>query len=183
VTPTEQPALLDVLMLDRPDQLKALGHPLRLRILETLGTNGDDALTNRELAGKLSVDPGHLHFHVRMLLRAGLIALAESGHGREKPYRAVARTLRVAPELLASGLTSDLRAAMLTEVQRGWDEHGPQGTFRSAQVTARVSPERALELVTELVERLREAEEDDVEPLVITAVLHPPSLSAGATES
>ena len=36
-------------------------------------------LTNRELANRLSVDPGHLHFHVRMLHRAGLIELAETG--------------------------------------------------------------------------------------------------------
>jgi DNA-binding transcriptional ArsR family regulator len=179
----EPTGLLEVLMLDQPEQLKALGHPLRLRILETLGTSGDDeALTNRELAGRLGVDPGHLHFHVRMLLRAGLIALSRDGRGREKPYRAVARTLRVAPELLASGLTTDLRAAMLEEVQRGWDEHGPQGTFRSAQVTARIRPEQALELITELVEKARDAEDDDVEPLVITALLHPPS-SAGGAES
>ena len=38
----------------------------------------DGALTNRELAARLSVDPGHLHFHVRMLHRAGLIELAET---------------------------------------------------------------------------------------------------------
>ncbi len=179
--------MLDVLMLDQPEQLKALGHPLRLRILETLGTSDDagDALTNRELAERLGVDPGHLHFHVRMLLRAGLIALAEDGgRGREKPYRPVARTLRVAPELLASGLTSDLREAMLSEVQHGWDEHGAKGTFRSAQVTARLTPERALELLTELVERVREAEEEGVEPLVITAVFHPPTRrAAGEAES
>ncbi len=135
--------MLDVLLLDQPEQLKALGHPLRLRILETLGTNGEDeALTNRELAARLGVDPGHLHFHVRMLLR---------------------------------GLTSDLREAMLGEVQRGWYEHSAEGTFRSAQVTARIRPERALELVTELVEAVRQAEEEDADPLVITAVLHPPS--------
>ena len=173
--------MLDVLMLDQPEQLKALGHPLRLRILETLGTSDDagDALTNRELAERLGVDPGHLHFHVRMLLRAGLIALAEDGgRGREKPYRPVARTLRVAPELLASGLTSDLREAMLSEVQHGWAEHGAKGTFRSAQVTARLTPERALELLTELVERAREAEEEGIEPLVITAVFHPPTRRA-----
>jgi DNA-binding transcriptional ArsR family regulator len=177
--------MLDVLMLDQPEQLKALGHPLRLRILETLGTSdGDDPLTNRELAARLGVDPGHLHFHVRMLLRAGLIALDEDGaRGREKPYRAVARTLRVAPELLASGLTSDLREAMLAEVQQGWDEHGAEGTFRSAQVTARVRPERVLELVTELIERVREAEEDSAEPLVITAVFHPPTQATGGAES
>jgi DNA-binding transcriptional ArsR family regulator len=172
----EPDPILDVLLLDRPEQLKALGHPLRLRVLETLGTGGE-AITNRELANKLGVDPGHLHFHVRMLLRAGLITLVEKSKGREKPYRPVARTLRVAPELLASGLTSDLRAAMLDEVQRGWDEHGPSGLFRSAQVTARIDPERALELITELVEKARDAEEADAEPLVITAVLHPPTAS------
>jgi DNA-binding transcriptional ArsR family regulator len=180
----EPPGMLDVLMLNRPEQLKALGHPLRLRILETLGTNSDDSLTNRELAGLLGVDPGHLHFHVRMLLRAGLITLAGDGaRGREKPYRAVARTLRVAPELLASGLTSDLREAMLGEVQRGWDEHGADGTFRSAQVTARIRPERALELVTEFIEQLREAEEDEAEPLVITALLHPPPSAEAPAEA
>jgi DNA-binding transcriptional ArsR family regulator len=170
----EPKQLLDVLTLDRPEQLKALGHPLRLRVLETLGTEHEH-LTNRELAKKLGVDPGHLHFHVRMLLRAGLIELAGGGHGREKPYRAVARTVRVAPELLSSGLTAELRAAMLEEVRRGWAEHGPEGTFRSAQVTARIPPERALELIEELVERAREAEDPALEPLIITAVLHPPS--------
>jgi DNA-binding transcriptional ArsR family regulator len=171
----ESGPILDVLTLDQPEQLKALGHPLRLRVLETLGTSGDDALTNRELANKLGVDPGHLHFHVRMLLRAGLITLVERAGGREKPYRVIARTVRVAPELLASGLTSDLRAAMLEEVQRGWSEHGPEGTFRSAQVTARIKPERAVELITELAEKARDAEEEDAEPLIITTVLHPPT--------
>ncbi|MGB2875364.1 MAG: helix-turn-helix domain-containing protein [Gaiellaceae bacterium] len=175
----EAAPILDVLVLDRPEQLKALGHPMRLRVLEMLGTSGDDALTNRELADKLGVDPGHLHFHVRMLLRAGLIARAGTGRGREKPYRAVARTLRVAPDLLASGLTSDLRAAMLDEVQRGWTEHGPEGRFRSAQVTARIPPERGIELITELVEQVRDAEDEHAEPLIITAVLHPPTTSLG----
>ena len=163
----------DVLTIDRPEQLKALGHPLRLRVLETLGAGTEEQLTNRELAQRLGVDPGHLHFHVRMLLKAGLIELVEGGHGREKPYRAVARTVRVAPELVASGSASDLREAMLDEVQRGWTRWGPEGRFRSAQVTARIPPERVLELITELVEKARDAERDDLEPIVITALFHP----------
>jgi DNA-binding transcriptional ArsR family regulator len=171
----ESRPLLDVLTLERPEQLKALGHPLRLRVLETLGTGNEEHLTNRELANKLGVDPGHLHFHVRMLLKAGLIELAPGGRGREKPYRAVARTVRVAPELLSSGFISDLRAAMLEEVERGWVQHGAEGTFRSAQVTARLRPERALELITDLAEQARDAEEADAEPLIITTVFHPPT--------
>ena len=170
---TEPKPLLDVLTLDKPEQLKALGHPLRLRVLETLGATDTEHMTNRELAGRLGVDPGHLHFHVRMLLRAGLIELAEAGQGREKPYRAVARTVRVAPALLKAEATSDLRAAMLDEVQRGWAEHGPAGTFRSARVTARIPAEFALQLIEELVERAREAEDPSLEALIITTVLHP----------
>jgi DNA-binding transcriptional ArsR family regulator len=166
----------DVLIIDSPDQLKALGHPLRLRVLEMLGDGGGDApLTNRELAERLGVDPGHLHFHVRMLLRAGLIERAEGGKGREKPYRARASTVRVAPQLLGSRLTSDLQAAMLDEVQRAF-ETSEKGTFRSAQVTARLTPEQALDLITELIEKASELEDSSVEPLVVTTMFHPPSL-------
>jgi DNA-binding IclR family transcriptional regulator len=144
-------------------------------VLEALGTGDGESLTNRELANRLGVDPGHLHFHVRMLLRAGLIELTEDGHGREKPYRAVARTVRVAPALLKADAASDLRAAMLDEVQRGWSEHGAEGRFRSAQVTARITPEQAVELIQELAERAREAEDPSLPPIVITTVLHPPT--------
>src|SRR5581483_7380818 len=98
---TSMDAAADVLTIQRPEQLKALGHPLRLRVLEMLSKDSDEPLTNRDLAQRLGVDPGHLHFHVRMLLRAGLIELADSGRGREKPYRAAARTVRVSPELRA----------------------------------------------------------------------------------
>src|SRR3954465_12247024 len=116
-----------VLTIERPEQLKALGHPLRLRVLETLSKDTDEPLTNRDLAQRLGVDPGHLHFHVRMLLRAGLIQLPSGGggggRGRGKPYRAAARTVRVSPELRA--MASDVQAAMLDEVQRGWTRWGP----------------------------------------------------------
>lgn len=164
----------DVLTIERAEQLKALGHPLRLKVLEMLGGEGEEPLTNRELAKRLGVDPGHLHFHVKMLMRAGLIERTEGGKGREKPYRAVATTVRVGPELLRSRLTGDLQAAMLEEVQQGFGLRD-QGQFRSAQVNARVTPEQAIELITELVEKARVMEDPAVDPLVITAFMHPPS--------
>ena len=168
----------DVLTIDRPEQLKALGHPLRVRVLQTLGEGDDEALTNRELAERLGVDPGHLHFHVRTLVRAGLIELADdSGEGREKPYRAVARTVRVDPDLLASGLGSDVQAAMLEEVQRAFRKFAAEGRFRTVQLTIRMTPERAMELFAEVAERARGLEDPDVEPVVITAAVHPPALA------
>ena len=172
------PTGTDVFTIERAEQLKALGHPLRLRVLEMLGDEGEP-LTNRELAQKLGVDPGHLHFHVKMLLRAGLIEPADGGKGREKPYRAVASTVRVGPELLGSRLTGDLQAAMLNEVQAGFAKRD-EGQFRSAQVTGRLTPEQAIELIAELVEKAKDLEDPEVDPLVITAFMHPPTARGGA---
>jgi DNA-binding transcriptional ArsR family regulator len=166
----------DVLTIDKPEQLKALGHPLRVRVLQALGEGEDEALTNRELAERLGVDPGHLHFHVRTLLRAGLIELAhEKGEGREKPYRAVARVVRVDNDLLAAGAAGDLQAAMLDEVQRGFSTFAPTGRYRSVQVTARLTQDQAVQLMTDLAARARELEDPSVEPIVITAAVHPPT--------
>jgi DNA-binding transcriptional ArsR family regulator len=172
------PSATDVFTIERAEQLKALGHPLRLRVLEMLGDEGGEPLTNRELAQKLGVDPGHLHFHVKMLLRAGLIERAEGGRGREKPYRAVASTVRVGPELLGSRLTGDLQAAMLNEVQAAFAKRA-KGQFRSAQVTGRITPEHAIELITELVEKAKDLEDPDVDAIVITAFMHPPTSRGG----
>jgi DNA-binding transcriptional ArsR family regulator len=165
--------VLDTLTVDRPEQLKALGHPLRLRVLEELGATGAP-LTNRELAQRLDVDPGHLHFHVRMLHRAGLIELAP-GSGREKPYQSVARFIRVAPELTSAGLAGNLHAAMLDEVQRACTKFGEQGRFRGGQITLKLSLERARELVREFHERLEAEEDESAETFVFTTFFHPPT--------
>jgi DNA-binding transcriptional ArsR family regulator len=165
-------AISNVLEIDRPDQLKALGHPLRLKVLSAL-TDKDEALTNRELAARLGVDPGHLHFHVRMLHRTGLIELAPGGHGREKPYRAVAAHVRVSPALRATGLGGEFRAAMLEQIRRGWEAFGATADFRVTQISVRIDPERISELLEMLVERTDELEEEDREVYVLTLVAHP----------
>ena len=161
----------EVLTIERPEQLKALGHPLRLRVLEALGET-DQALSNRELAQRLGVDPGHLHFHVRMLLRAELIKQVPSDKGREKPYRAAARTLKVAPELVSAG-ASNLHLAVMDDLQRAQEQHGAEGKFRFVRVTVRLDPEKAMEVLSELVPRFEELEDENADQLVITAVVHP----------
>src|SRR6185312_11415710 len=139
----------DSFTIDRPEQLKALGHPLRLKVLQALGEH-DGPLTNRDLAEVIGVDPGHLHFHVRMLHRAGLIELAEGGRGREKPYRPVAPHLTVSPEFRSAGLAAELDAAMLDEVSRGWEAFGGTADFRAAQLNVRLDREVIRELFSEL---------------------------------
>jgi DNA-binding transcriptional ArsR family regulator len=161
----------DVLEVERPEQLKALGHPLRLKVLQVLGES-EKPLTNRELAANLSVDPGHLHFHVRMLHRAGLIELADVA-GREKPYRPVAKHFVVAQEVRATGLASDLQGAQLREVQRGFELFASAGEFRSAQLHAKLDIETVRELLNELIDKLNELEDESKPPLSITVAFHP----------
>ena len=168
-------AVQDTLVLDKAEQLKALGHPLRVRVLEMLGQEAESQFTNRELAQRLGIDPGHLHFHVRMLLKAGLIELADDGTGREKPYRAVAKTFRVAPELLASGGARDIQAAMIDQVQRAHALYSEQGEFRGAQLELRLSLERALEMMTAFLSAARDVEDEAAGKIVLTMFAHPPA--------
>ncbi len=69
-------------------QAKALGSPIRLRILRLCL---HDELTNQQLAERLECDPSTLHYHARILLDAGFLERAEPRHGSsgalEKPYR------------------------------------------------------------------------------------------------
>jgi DNA-binding transcriptional ArsR family regulator len=170
---------LDVLTIDRPDQLKALGHPLRLRVLEMLGGEAGKAFTNRELAGRIGIDPGHLHFHVRMLLKAGLIQLAEENGGRrEKPYRAVARNITVAPELLsANTVISDVHSSLLEEVQRGLAKYSQTGRFRVLTDTVRIDPDRLSDLIDQGVEQAQSEHNPELEPILLTVFMHPPATS------
>ena len=162
----------DTLTIDTPEQLKALSHRLRLRVLDLL-SESDDAMTNRELAQRLSVDPGQLHFHVRMLLAAGLIERAPGPDGREKPYRAVASSIRVAPELLGTSAAMDAQRAMLDEVTRGYAQHADDGRWRSAQITARVPTERLRDCVDRFLEELSRSDDAAADELVVTVIAHP----------
>ncbi len=179
-TDPKSTAQQDVLTVERPEQLKALGHPLRLKVLQVLG-DADAPLTNRELAQRLAVDPGHLHFHVRMLHRAGLIELAGTGAGREKPYRPVAKHLKVGPEIRAAGLATELQAAQLQEVQRAFNLFASAGDFRSAQVNVKLDVEAIRALFNELIERLTEVEDDSQPQHTITWAFHP-TIAQGETD-
>jgi hypothetical protein len=111
-----------------------------------------------------------------MLVKAGLIELAdENGRGREKPYRAVAKIFRVAPELLAAGGARDIQAAMIDQVQRAHALYSADGTFRSAQAEIKLTIERALELMAAFLAAGRDLEDDDADKIVLTMFAHPPA--------
>jgi predicted ArsR family transcriptional regulator len=78
-------------------QLRALAHPVRLRILRLCL---DREMTNKELADKLGIAPGTALRHVRELLATGFLAAGEVRTGRrgalERPYRSTGAASTVA---------------------------------------------------------------------------------------
>lgn len=88
--------------LESVEQLRALAHPVRQRILRLLA---HQCLTNKQLASLLDESPARLHFHVRELEEAGLIELVEErpkGGVVEKYYRATAQHFQLGPSLGAA---------------------------------------------------------------------------------
>jgi DNA-binding transcriptional ArsR family regulator len=74
-------------------QMRALAHPLRLRILELFA---DQPRTTKQVAEFLGEPPTRLYHHVAALERAGLLRLVETRKKRgtvERWYEAAARTL------------------------------------------------------------------------------------------
>jgi hypothetical protein len=110
-----------------------------------------------------------------MLQKAGLIELADGGQRREKPYRSAAKAIRVAPELTSAGLSGDLHAAMLDEVQRAFMKFAEQGRFRGAQVTVSLPLDKARELLREFNANLDAAEDETEDTLIFTTFFHPPT--------
>src|SRR6185503_9614296 len=78
--------------------LRALAHPLRLRIMELFA---ESPKTTKRVAELLGEPPTRLYHHVAALERAGLIRLKETRKNRgtvEKWYQAISRTLGSAPD-------------------------------------------------------------------------------------
>src|SRR5689334_19502784 len=74
-------------------EMRALAHPLRLRILELFA---EAPRTTKQIADLLGEPPTRLYHHVAALERAGLLRLTETRKNRgttEKWYEAIARTI------------------------------------------------------------------------------------------
>ena len=64
---------------------RALGHPVRLALLETLVIEGP--LTATEAAEQIGESPTTCSFHLRQLARYGFVEEAGGGKGRARPWR------------------------------------------------------------------------------------------------
>jgi DNA-binding transcriptional ArsR family regulator len=114
-------------VLDTVERLKAMADPLRIRfVMELL----KGPRTVKEVADALEVPPTRLYYHVKILERQGLIAVANrrmvSGI-EERTYRAVSDDWTVPPTLAASALYESGALRALFDVVRAEIEAAVQG--------------------------------------------------------
>jgi DNA-binding transcriptional ArsR family regulator len=93
----------DELVLREPAQFKALGHPLRHRLMVVLRQR---PATLAQLAAALGAAKGTVGYHVRVLQDAGLLRIAHERRvrgGTEQYYTPASMRLRIAPDAAVGG--------------------------------------------------------------------------------
>ncbi|QDY90585.1 winged helix-turn-helix transcriptional regulator [Arthrobacter sp. UKPF54-2] len=130
-------------------EIKALAHPLRLRILRLCGLH---ELTNKQLADRLGQDPGTMLYHVRQLLATGFLEPAavrtgESG-ALEKPYRSTGRSWHLDTALGEAGPDGPL--APVDAFREELTEAGPDALASLSRFVLHLSEGDAEDLLTRI---------------------------------
>jgi predicted ArsR family transcriptional regulator len=173
-----------------PQQLRALTHPVRLRILGILRTEGPTTAT--ALAQRLGLNTGATSYHLRQLAQHGFIVDDEErGTGRERWWRAAHASTRTSLGTYPDPSDKEALDAYLQTVvvvytqmlQQAVEERSTlSDEWRNASTMSdwrcRLNPEQAERLintVSELIEEFEEAEElpaDDPDGVPYTIMFH-----------
>jgi len=128
-------------------EIKALAHPLRLRILRLCGLH---ELTNKQLADRLGQDPGTMLYHVRQLLSTGFLEPAEVRTGEsgalEKPYRSTGRSWHLDTALGEAGPDGPL--APVDAFREELTDAGPDALASLSRFVLHLSESDAEDLLT-----------------------------------
>ena len=174
--------------------LRALAHPLRVRIYDILSQYGPQ--TASSLAERLGESSGSTSYHLRALAKQDLIReAADRGTGRERWWeRPVGGVSFANPSAMATPAGRAATQVVMTEFLRnrndqllefvnrgigGEDELWQDGTLIST-ATARLTPEQSKELtlkimalIDEAVDNNRNQTGESVRPVTIRADLFP----------
>jgi DNA-binding transcriptional ArsR family regulator len=174
--------------------LRALAHPLRVRIYDILSQYGPQ--TASSLAERLGESSGSTSYHLRALAKQDLIREAtDRGTGRERwwerpiggvsfanPDAMATPAGRAATQVVMNEFLRNRNDQLLDFVNRGIggeDEMWQEGTLIST-ATARLTPEQSKELaikimalIDEAVDNYRTQTGENVRPVTIRADLFP----------
>jgi DNA-binding transcriptional ArsR family regulator len=156
-----------------PHQLKALTHPVRVRMLGLLRIDGPATATT--LAGRLGLNTGATSYHLRQLAQAGFVVEAtELGNARDRWWRAAHQTTTTDTAGPAEPDARDTLDAYLQSVvvvmteglQRSIEElpllpeEWRDATTYSDWVV-RLTPRRARAVIAQLMASMQEIDEED----------------------
>lgn len=158
-----------------PHQLRALTHPVRLRMLGMLRVDGSATATM--LATRLGLNTGATSYHLRQLAQHGFILDdTDRGTGRERWWKAVHASTRTEPspagdEDTSHGLDAYLQAVVTVyteQLQRAMEERPLlPAPWRDASTYSdwhhRLTPSRARAVVAALEAAMDEVEDDNDE--------------------
>ncbi|MEA2172097.1 MAG: hypothetical protein QOF76_5397 [Solirubrobacteraceae bacterium] len=171
-------------MTPSPNALRALSHPVRLRMLGLLRHEGPATATM--LAQRLGLNTGSTSFHLRSLHQHGFIVEDEArGNGRDRWWRAAHQSTRTDP---SSESTPEGREAVdafvqsivvvhTEALQRAVEELPllpPEWREASTQSdrTLKLTPARAKQLTDTLVDLIASWDEDDDAEVGFTVQIH-----------
>ena len=167
----------DRLEVSTAAQFKALGHPLRHRLLFALG---QEAATISQLAVALGTAKGNVAHHLGVLREAGMVHVTETRQvrgGTEQYYRRSARKFEFVGEGARANNTVVLQA-IAAELET--DDADPLVLLRNVRLTADQAAELAATL-ERMVDDLTDAGPGESRYGVVVSVYHPrqPQPSAG----
>ena len=153
------------------DEMRTLGHPLRLRILRL---TIDRALTNKEIAERLDRDPGTTLHHVKALVSGGFLVADEPRRGKrgcvERPYRSTGKSWQIRM-LPSAGHTATVLDAVRDELL----EAGRRRAADDRSTRRQALPDDLAELrrrIHELGDEFEPRNDPQGEPIGFLALVH-----------
>lgn len=155
---------------------KALSSVVRMRILRMCRY---EALTNRQIAGRLDRNPATVLHHVRTLVDTGFLVAEGVRRGargsRELPYRATGRSWVLDFDPIPGATTEPRNVLLRTFLEEV--SAVPEMDVQCSRLGLQLSPERLAELQQRLYRTLDEFAADDLVPdeprISVFLALHP----------
>ena len=136
------------LILTRPEQLRAIGHPVRTRILQVLETEPASA---KRLSERLDMTHGQVGYHLKVLEREGLVEVVEERKVRAMTERLFAPTFDIL-RTRVPGEQGDRLAFLFEQATREAASADTQPFDEFSRIySVRMPTERAAEFAARLV--------------------------------
>jgi hypothetical protein len=113
-----QPGQPEWLTVTDPTIIRALAHPVRMGLIELFGVR--ETLTATQASEALGESPANCAFHLRTLAKYGFVEEAGGGRGRERPWKASAKSIRIS--LRAADLESGQAQVAAGALEQVWHD-------------------------------------------------------------